>query len=71
MVKLGQVLGGWMIERSGDAVCGLHHAQGDEEHMFLGLVSKSRLTVSSGLGLKPVAMCFLVCALKPASTIVI
>jgi hypothetical protein len=29
------VLGGRTIERSGDAVCGLHHAQGDEEHMFL------------------------------------
>jgi hypothetical protein len=25
-----------MIWRSGDAVCGLHSAQGDEEHMFLG-----------------------------------
>jgi hypothetical protein len=31
-----QVLGGRMIERSGDAVCGLHHARGNEEHVFLG-----------------------------------
>jgi hypothetical protein len=26
----GRVLSGWMIERSDDAVCGLHHAQGDK-----------------------------------------
>jgi hypothetical protein len=24
------------IERSGNTVCGLHHAQGDDEHVFLG-----------------------------------
>jgi hypothetical protein len=34
--RTGRVLGGWAIERSGDAVCGLHRARGDEEHMFLG-----------------------------------
>jgi hypothetical protein len=34
-----RVLGGWIIERSGDAVCSLHRAQGDEEHGFLGLAS--------------------------------
>jgi hypothetical protein len=38
-----------MIERLGDAVCGLHHAQGDEEHMFLGLASKLWSTVSPSL----------------------
>jgi hypothetical protein len=32
----GRVLSGQMIERPGDAVCGLHHAQGDEERGFLG-----------------------------------
>jgi hypothetical protein len=32
----GQVLGGWTIWRSGDVVCGLHRAQGDEESEFLG-----------------------------------
>jgi hypothetical protein len=32
----GRVLGGRMIERSGDTVCGLHRAQGDEECGFLG-----------------------------------
>jgi hypothetical protein len=31
----GRVLSGWMMERSGDAVCGLHRAQGDDECMFL------------------------------------
>jgi hypothetical protein len=32
----GQVLSGRTIERSGDAVCGLHHARGDEEREFIG-----------------------------------
>jgi hypothetical protein len=32
----GRVLGGWVIERSGDAVCGLHRTRGDEERGFLG-----------------------------------
>jgi hypothetical protein len=32
----GRVLGGRAIERSGGAVCGLHHARGDEECGFLG-----------------------------------
>jgi hypothetical protein len=31
-----RVLSGRVIERSGEAVCGLHHARGDEEHAFLG-----------------------------------
>jgi hypothetical protein len=31
-----QVLGGWAIERSGGAMCGLHRARGDEERGFLG-----------------------------------
>jgi hypothetical protein len=34
--RTGWVLGGWTIERSGDTVCGLHHARGGEERMFLG-----------------------------------
>jgi hypothetical protein len=41
----GQVLGGRMIEKSGDAVCGLHHAQEDEEREFFGLASKPRSMV--------------------------
>jgi hypothetical protein len=34
--RAGRVLGGQAIERSGGAVCGLHHARGDEERGFLG-----------------------------------
>jgi hypothetical protein len=33
--RTGWVLGGRAIERSGGAVCGLHHARGDEERGFL------------------------------------
>jgi hypothetical protein len=33
--RTGRVLGVWMIGRSGDAVCGLHRACGDEESGFL------------------------------------
>jgi hypothetical protein len=32
----GQVLGGRMIRRSDDTVCGLYRAQGNEELVFLG-----------------------------------
>jgi hypothetical protein len=53
--SIGRVLGGRTIGRSGDIVCGLHHAQGDEERGFLGLASKPRLTVSPSLASKPVA----------------
>jgi hypothetical protein len=34
--RIGRILGDRMIERSGDAVCGLYHARGDEERGFLG-----------------------------------
>jgi hypothetical protein len=34
--RTGQVLGGRVIERSSDTVCGLHSARGDEEREFLG-----------------------------------
>jgi hypothetical protein len=50
-----RVLGGQTIESPGDAVCDLHHAQGDEEHGYLGLAPKSRSTVSPSLASKPVA----------------
>jgi hypothetical protein len=42
----GRILSGRTIERSGDAVCVLHHAEGDEEHEFLILASKPQSTVS-------------------------
>jgi hypothetical protein len=50
---IGRVLGGRTIGRSGDAMCGLHRARGDEEHGFVGSASKSRSTVVSGLASKP------------------
>jgi hypothetical protein len=34
--SIGRVLGGRTIGRSGDTMCGLYHAQGDEELEFLG-----------------------------------
>jgi hypothetical protein len=33
--RTSRVLGGRAIERSGEAVCSLHRARGDEEHEFL------------------------------------
>jgi hypothetical protein len=50
-----RVLGGQTIERSDDAMCGLHRAQGDEELKFLGLAAKPRSTISSSLVSKLVA----------------
>jgi hypothetical protein len=34
--RTGRVLDGRTVERSGDAVCGLHLARGDQERGFLG-----------------------------------
>jgi hypothetical protein len=34
--RTGWILDGRAIERSGDAVCGLHRARGDEEREFFG-----------------------------------
>jgi hypothetical protein len=62
--NIDRVLSGQTIERSCDAVCGLHHAQGDEEHEFLGLSSKPRPTVSPSLASKSVALGFPVWASK-------
>jgi hypothetical protein len=52
---IGRVPNGGMIERLGDIVCSLHHAQGDEECRFLSLASKPRSTISPGSTSKPVA----------------
>jgi hypothetical protein len=67
----GRVLSGWTIERPGDTMCGLHRAQGDDEHMFLGLASKPRSTVSLSLALKLVAMVSLSLASKPVATVLV
>jgi hypothetical protein len=42
----GQVLGGWTMVRSGDAVCGLHRVHKDEECGFLAWAWKPRSTIS-------------------------
>jgi hypothetical protein len=68
--RTGRVLSGRVIERSGDALCSLHRARGNEKHMFFGSASKPRSTVCgwfclkttrtvfSGLVSKPVARVF-------------
>jgi hypothetical protein len=43
--SIGRVLGGRMVDRSGDVVCSLHHARGDKEHEFHSLASKPRSAV--------------------------
>jgi hypothetical protein len=67
--SIGRVLGGWTIKRSGDAVCGLHRAQGEMERRYLGLASKPRSIVSPCLASKPVALGFPVWASKPTASI--
>ena len=34
--RTGRILGGRVVERSGDVVCGLHLARGDYERGFIG-----------------------------------
>jgi hypothetical protein len=53
--SIGWVLSGRTIDRLDDTVCGLHRAQGDEKHEFLGLASKPRSTVSPDLASKQMA----------------
>jgi hypothetical protein len=62
----GRILGVRTVERSGDTVCGLYHAQGDKEHEFLGLASKPRSAVCQRFGLKTTGSGFPVWASKPA-----
>jgi hypothetical protein len=65
----GQVLGGQTIERSSDAVCSVHSAQGYEECGFLCLASKPRSRVPLGLASKLVASDFPVWASKPTAMV--
>jgi hypothetical protein len=65
-----QVLpGGLTIGRSGDVMCGLHHAHGYEKRRFLGLALKPRSTVSPGLASKPVDSGFPGWASKPTAVV--
>jgi hypothetical protein len=65
----GRVLSGRTIGRLGDAVCSLHRAQEDEEHVFLGLASKPRSMVSPSLASKPVVTVSPGLASKPVVTV--
>jgi hypothetical protein len=62
----GWLLGGRTIERSGDVVCGLHRAEGDEERGFPSSALKPRSMVSPSLASKPVATGFPVWPSKPS-----
>jgi hypothetical protein len=66
--RIGQVLVGRAIERSGGAVYSLHHACGDDEHGFLGLALKPRSTVCEWFGLKTTHTIFAGLASKPVAT---
>jgi hypothetical protein len=44
----------------GDAVCGLHRAQGDKERRFLGPASKPMSTIAPDLASKPMGMVLVV-----------
>jgi hypothetical protein len=66
--RTGRVLGGQAIERSGDAVCSLHRARGDEDHGLLGSASKPRSTVCESFGLKTTRTVFSGLASKPVAT---
>jgi hypothetical protein len=50
--RTGRVLDGRAIGRLGDAICGLHRAQGDKKRGFLGWANQDRRFVS-GLASKP------------------
>jgi hypothetical protein len=65
----GQVLGGRAIGRSGDTVCGMHCARGDEERGFLGSSLKPRSTDCQWFGLKTTETIFSGLALKPVVTV--
>jgi hypothetical protein len=67
--SIGRVLGGRMIRRSGDTMCGLYRAQGDEVCGFFGLASKPRSTACQWFGLKTTGSGFPIWTSKPAATI--
>jgi hypothetical protein len=52
--SIGRILCGRTIGRSGDTVCSLYHAHGDEEPGFFYLSSKPRSTVCQQFGLKTI-----------------
>jgi hypothetical protein len=67
--RTGRVLGGQMIGRSGDIVCGLYRAWGHEKHEFLGWTLKPRSTVCQLFGLKTTGTIFSSLASKSVATV--
>jgi hypothetical protein len=67
--RTGRIFSGRPIRRSGSAVCGLHRARGDEEHIFLGFDSKPRLTGCQWFGLKITGMILSGLTSKPMATV--
>jgi hypothetical protein len=67
--RTGRILGGWVIGRLGDVVCGLHHARGEGECEFLGCASKPRSTVCQWFGLKTTGIVLSCLASKPVATV--
>jgi hypothetical protein len=59
----GRVLGGLTNKRSGDAMCGLHSARGDEERGFILILASKSPRRFFGLRLKIKRAS--VCATKP------
>jgi hypothetical protein len=47
-LSIGRVLGDQTIETSGATVCGLYHAQVDEEHEFLGVATEGPKKMTKG-----------------------
>jgi hypothetical protein len=56
--RTGRILGGRTIERSGDTVCGLDRARGDERTDFLVEAQKLGQRFVSGLASKPLEWFF-------------
>jgi hypothetical protein len=67
--RTGRILGGQMIGRSGEVVCGLHRTRGDEEREFLGWASKLKSTVCQWFGLKTSRTVFSGLASKPVKMV--
>jgi hypothetical protein len=68
-LNIGRVLSNRTIKRSGDAVCSLYHAQGDEERRFLSSSSKPRSTVCHLFGLKTTGTVYQWFDLKTTGTV--
>jgi hypothetical protein len=60
----GWVLSGRTIGRLYDAMCGLRHARGDQEHRFLGRASQPKSMFCQWSGLKTTGIDLLVWASK-------